>query len=117
MQQVSTGIFPSGICFNSVCVCVCVFIYIKDHASIHNLRVKVFEVLCFATCNLRNNFVTEHHALEGVEFSETCTPYTYFSVQKRASVRGNLYMFIISIAYMDLSGPLAYWYTGAWEGI
>ena len=25
---------------------------------------------------------------------------------------GNLYMFLISIAYMDLSGPLAYWYTG-----
>ena len=98
---------------------MCVFFFfrrdIKDHASIHNLRVKVFEVLCFATCNLRNKFVTEHHALEGVEFSETCTPIN--SVQKRTSLRGNLYMFIISIAYMDLSGPLAYWYTGAWEGI
>ena len=26
--------------------------------------------------------------------------------------RSNLYMFIISISYMDLSGPLSYWYTG-----
>lgn len=69
MQQVSTGIFPSGICFNSVCVCVVFFPRrdIKDHASIHNhsqSKGKVFEVFCFATCNVRNNFVTEHHALE-----------------------------------------------------
>jgi len=27
--------------------------------------------------------------------------------------RANLYMFLISVAYLDLSGPLAYFYTGA----
>ncbi len=35
---------------------------------------------------------------------------------KNFPMRGNLYMFIISIAYMDLSGPLSYWYTGTSGG-
>lgn len=35
-----------------------------------------------------------------------------FRTLPRVLARSNLYMFLISIAYMDLSGPLAYWYTG-----
>ncbi|CAK9099409.1 Folate-biopterin transporter 1 [Durusdinium trenchii] len=35
-----------------------------------------------------------------------------FHTLPRVLARSNLYMFIISIAYMDLSGPLSYWYTG-----
>ncbi|CAE7549435.1 unnamed protein product [Symbiodinium natans] len=35
-----------------------------------------------------------------------------FRTLPRVLARSNLYMFITSIAYLDLSGPLAYWYTG-----
>lgn len=35
-----------------------------------------------------------------------------FKTLPRVLARSNLYMFITSIAYLDLSGPLSYWYTG-----
>ncbi|CAJ1414797.1 unnamed protein product [Effrenium voratum] len=35
-----------------------------------------------------------------------------FRTLPRVLARSNLYMFIISISYLDLSGPLSYWYTG-----
>ena len=54
-------------------------------------------------------------------FEVFCVMFKIFVFNEEAicyelSLRGNLYMFIISIAYMDLSGPLAYWYTGTSGG-
>lgn len=35
-----------------------------------------------------------------------------FRVLPRAMARANLYMFLVSVCYLDLTGPLAYFYTG-----